>query len=93
MAYSDRNFKTKKALKEAVAAWNAYAAKPEWEQVAPTVGMLIGIPKPEAVTIHNPGIGTAPTDGIAFLEGPHYPASHTWYAQVTMQDGKVVKVK
>jgi hypothetical protein len=30
--------------------------------------------------------------GIAFLEGPWYPAPHRWYAKVEMRDGYVVKV-
>jgi hypothetical protein len=47
----------------------------------------------ESVTIFAPGLGTPPTNGTAFLSGPHYPQAHRWYAEVTMQDGKVVKVK
>ena len=70
MAYTDRNFKTKKALKEAVATG-------------------------EDVTVYQPGPfgGNLPTDGTVYLEGPHYPAPHSWYAQATLKDGKVVKVK
>lgn len=46
------------------------------------------------VTVFEPGpIGKAPTNGTAFIEGPHYPQPHTWYAQVEVKDGKVVKVK
>ncbi len=26
------------------------------------------------------------------VEGPHYPEPHRWFAQVTLKDGKVVKV-
>jgi hypothetical protein len=66
--YCQTNFKTKKALKEAVAS-----------------GQKIGI--------FAPGLGTPKRDGPEFLEGPHYPAPHTWYAQVTMADGVIVKVK
>lgn len=66
--YTDINFKSKKALKEAVAAG-------------------------QTVTIYAPGLGTPKTDGEEFLEGPHYPAPHKWYANVLMKDGKVVKVK
>lgn len=47
----------------------------------------------ENVTIFAPGLGTPPTNGQAFLAGPHYPKAHRWYAEVIMQDGKVVKVK
>ena len=32
------------------------------------------------------------TDGTAFLEGPHYPKPHRWYAQVTLRDGIIVGV-
>lgn len=66
--YTEINFKTKKALKEAVASG-------------------------QEVRIYAPGLGTPKTDGTEFLEGPHYPAPHSWYAQVTMRDGKVIKVK
>jgi hypothetical protein len=66
--YTRTNFKTKKALKEAVAAG-------------------------EEVRIFAPGIGTPKVNGTEYLEGPHYPAPHTWYAQATMRDGVVAKVK
>lgn len=66
--YCSTNFKTKKALKEAVAG----GAK---------------------ITIFAPGLGEPKTDGKEFLEGPHYPAPHSWYAQVEMKEGYIVKVK
>ena len=68
--YTHRNFKTKKALKEAVAAG-------------------------EQVTVFQPGPfgGNEPTEGIKFLEGPHYPEPHRWYAQIELKDGLVFKVK
>lgn len=69
MAYTDRNFKTKKALKEAVATG-------------------------ETLTVYQPGpFGGSVPDGKATLEGPHYPAPHTWYAQVEVKDGIIIKVK
>jgi len=69
MAYTDRNFKTKKALKEALKAG-------------------------EVITCHQPGIGPdlRNFDGRVSLEGPHYPAPHTWYASAVLEAGKVVKV-
>jgi hypothetical protein len=27
------------------------------------------------------------------LEGPHYPQPHRWYAEATVRDGVIVKVK
>jgi hypothetical protein len=47
----------------------------------------------ENVTLFGPGVWQPKTDGTEFVEGPHSPAPHTWYAQVTMSGGKVVKVK
>ncbi len=32
-------------------------------------------------------------NGIEFLEGPHYPAPHTWYAQAELLDGIIVRIK
>lgn len=72
MAYTDRNFKTKKALKEALA-------------------------NGDEITVYQPGVfgytGTAPKDGTVYLEGPHYPEPHKWYAQGTMKDGLLVSIK
>lgn len=68
MAYTETNFKTKKQMKEAVAA---------------------GI----KVRVFEPGpFGPTVADGVAYLEGPHYPAPHTWYARVEVKDGVVTKV-
>ncbi len=71
--YTETNFKTKKALKEAVAAHQAGTGP--------------------AVRIFAPGMGTPASDGDEYLEGPHYPKPHTWYAAVVMKAGAVVKVK
>ena len=38
------------------------------------------------------GMFPAQRDGRITLEGPHYPAPHTWYASATVKDGIVVKV-
>lgn len=66
--YTDTNFKTKKAFKEAVA---------EGKQIR----------------LFAPGLGSPKENGQEYVEGPHYPAAHTWYAEVTMENGIVVKVK
>ena len=49
----------------------------------------------EEVRCYQPGLGPDLTNhtGTAFLEGPHYPKPHKWYAQVEMKDGVVVRVK
>ena len=70
--YTHTNFKTKKALREAVAAGRQ-------------------------VTVYQPNGDItgreAPANGTVYLEGPHYPAPHTWYAQAELKDGAIIKVK
>lgn len=69
--YTSKNFKTKKALKEAVAN-----------------GEKISVYQPN--NIFNV---TDPREGKATIEGPHYPAAHTWYANVELRNGYIVSVK
>ena len=49
--------------------------------------------KGPAVTLYAPGLGCPKDNGTEYVEGPHYPKPHTFYAECTMKDGKVVKVK
>ena len=65
--YTTENFKTKKALREAI-----------------KVG--------KQVRVYQPGLGPEPTEGTIVLEGPHYPAPHSWYAEGTLKNGVLVKV-
>lgn len=48
-----------------------------------------------AVRCYQPGLGPDLSNftGRVALEGPHYPAAHTWYASAELKDGVVVKVK
>lgn len=64
--YTVENFKTKKALKEAVAAG-------------------------KQVETFQPGPFPAKRDGSIGLEGPHYPAPHSWYASAQVKDGIIVQ--
>lgn len=84
MAYTVQNFKTKKELKEAVASYNAVQIVSGRENVnAP------------AVRAYQPGLGLDLSNytGKVCIEGPHYPAAHTWYAECEMKDGVIIKVK
>lgn len=50
------------------------------------------------VTVYQPNdMGHGPDlsvhTGTVYLEGPWYPQPHKWYAQATMENGRVVKVK
>lgn len=46
-----------------------------------------------AVCVFEPGLGRTPVDGTVYLEGPHYPRPHTWYAVAELKGGLVVRVK
>lgn len=80
MAYTVTNFKTKKALKEAVNVYlgNGSVSKDK-----------------DAVRCYQPGLGPDLRDytGVITIEGPHYPKPHTWYAEAWLEHGVVVKVK
>jgi hypothetical protein len=68
--YTTKNFKTKKELKLAVTAYNEYLALRE---------AGVDAVKVAPVRLMSPGLGTPKEDGTEFVEGPHYPAPHTWY--------------
>jgi hypothetical protein len=68
MAYTSKNFKTKKELKEAVK-------------------------KGERISVYDPGFTITPQNGVVYLEGPHYPELHTWYAKGHVRNGLLVKVE
>ena len=83
MAYTVTNFKSKKALKEAVSDYNE---------------AHVGVPGSNsyyAVRCFQPGLGPDLSNftGMVALEGPHYPKPHSWYAQAELVNGVVVKVK
>jgi hypothetical protein len=66
MAYARENFRSKKALKEALAAG-------------------------KVVEVYQPGpFGPSVKDGTAFLEGPHFPEAHRWYASCQVKGGVVI---
>lgn len=70
MVYSEVNFKTKKALKEAVAAGRK-------------------------IRIFQAGCfpESCPQNGKVCVEGAHYPAPHTWYAECVVKDGIIQTVR
>jgi hypothetical protein len=47
----------------------------------------------QEVRTYEPGVGTVPEDGEVSVEGPHYPAGHTWWGTAVIKGGLVVKVK
>lgn len=68
MTYTVTNFRTKKALKEALASG-------------------------QEIRVFQPGpFGSDVQDGKVYLEGPHYPEPHRWYASGTVENGVLVKL-
>ena len=65
--YTVINFKSKKALKEAVASGQ------------------------QVETFQPGGMFEAQRDGQVCIEGPHYPAAHSYWASATIKDGIIVK--
>ena len=47
----------------------------------------------DRVTVYQPGPFPGKENGRVALEGPHYPEPHKWYAEATIVDGVIVKVK
>lgn len=71
--YTEKNFRSKKELKEAVTAYNNSEGN--------------------AVRLQDGFLEIAPHEGTAFVEGPHYPKPHSFYAEVTVEAGAIIKVK
>lgn len=67
MPYTRINYRTKKALREALDAG-------------------------KEVEVYQPGpFGSDVPDGITYIEGPHYPEAHKWYASVHVKNGVAIK--
>ena len=48
----------------------------------------------QKISVYQSGpFGPSVPDGSCVLEGPHYPAPHSWYASVVVEKGVVVKIK
>ena len=44
------------------------------------------------VEVYEPGPFPCQKDGTVYLEGPHFPEPHRWYAKAVVENGFVVKV-
>lgn len=76
--YTDKNFKTKKELKEAVRRYNELGRHKGEVTFFQPGGIF---PTPD---IQN---------GTITIEGPHYPEPHRWYATCKVENGVIVDVK
>jgi hypothetical protein len=76
--YTDRNFKSAKALREAVVKY----------LLATAAGKSA-----REVTYYQPGgMSTAPRDGRFTIEGPHYPEPHKFYVRAVARDNRIMWV-
>lgn len=105
MAYVDPNFKTKKSFKEAVDRRVRYLTLTQQAKsfLPLTVGHAMAVQAlgrefpagaPARYCPYNPSMPQDfPRDGRVYIEGPHYPEPHRWYAQCEMKDGEIISVK
>lgn len=55
--------------------------------------MKAAVKSGQPVQVYQPGpFGGSIEDGVEYLEGPHYPRPHTWYAKVEVKGGIITKV-
>lgn len=85
MSYVVHDYASKRLLKADVDALRATLAGVPSDIPVATLRRRLTI-APTAVS------GGDPRNGEAFLEGPHYPKPHRWYAKVQVTDGVVTKV-
>ena len=38
-------------------------------------------------------ISEPPRNGVIYIEGPHFPQPHRWYAKATIVDGVITKLE
>lgn len=89
--YTEKNFRSKKELKDAVARYVAFMGLPSTSITADAIEHA----SPRPVRYYQPGPfgGNEPQNGTFCCEGPHYPEPHKWYATCTAKDGVIIKVK
>lgn len=75
--YTTENFKSKKALKEAVASGATVTVWSPGKSWFGHGGTSIEASKSGPVTI--------------YLEGPHYPEPHKWYASAKILNGAIIQ--
>ena len=47
----------------------------------------------QTVPVWSPGPFPCNANGTEYVEGPHYPEPHRWYAEVTVENGIVRRVR
>lgn len=55
--------------------------------------LRLAIAADSPVTYYQPGLSDTPLNGTIYVEGPHYPKPHRWYATCKVRDGKIISVK
>jgi hypothetical protein len=57
--------------------------------------LKLALSEGQEVRCYNPGLGGDLSNftGVVYLEGPHYPKPHKWYASGKMEGGILKEVK
>ena len=57
--------------------------------------LKLAVANGKEIRCYQPGLGLDLSNftGKVYLEGPHYPKPHTWYAQAELVNGVITKVK
>lgn len=46
----------------------------------------------EEVSVYEPGVFAQQPNGVVYLEGPHSPKAHSWYATAEVRNGIVQRL-
>lgn len=53
--------------------------------------LMTDLARGEVIRVYQPGpFGPNISDGDCYLEGPHYPEPHRWYAKCKVQKGRIL---
>lgn len=83
--YTKKNFQTKKELKAAVARRLELENEDGGDPFHPEHSEWLALVKATAVYQPGPFGGRPIESGRVSLEGPHFPAAHTWYAEAVVE--------
>ena len=57
--------------------------------------LKVAIKSGRKITVYQPGPfgGAIPKEGTVYIEGPYFPAPHSWYARATLRDGYITSIR
>jgi len=78
-----------------LAQFDSYKTWPTPTKNYPTkTALKIDFAAGKQISTYQPGgMFESKTEGKIALEGPHYPAPHSWYSEATIKDGAIVTLE